>query len=128
MKNNLKVLYFGNPFIKEDSLAVNVAKKLKKEFPKIEFIHIESTFQLMDLNIGSSLLLDVADSIRRVSLINTSRLIDPMVSTTHDFDLGFFLNLTGKSTNIIAIPKGYSETDALNEVREIIKSYLPNSP
>lgn len=115
------IYYFGNPYIAEDNLAIKVAKSIEKYFPKIEFKHISSTFDLIDLDLSDSLLLDVAD-IPKVALIDSSKALPGGFSSAHDFDIGFVLTITQKPTKIIAIPKNYDRDKAIEEVREIISS------
>jgi Ni,Fe-hydrogenase maturation factor len=118
------IYYFGNPYIGEDSLAIKVAEAIKSHFPKLEFKHISSTFELIDLDLSNALLLDVAD-VPKTLLVNTEKIIPPALSSTHDFDLGFFLKLENKNANIIVIPKNYNQEKAIEEVKEILNS-LPN--
>ncbi|MBS3088454.1 hypothetical protein J4402_01605 [Candidatus Pacearchaeota archaeon] len=123
-----KVLYFGNPYIKEDSLAIKVAEKLKKEFLGIEFLYVQDTFQLIDMDLSNSILLDVVQSIKDVSLINQDNIISSRISTTHDFDLGFFLKLTNKKVKIIGIPQFYDEEKAVDKVKAILQNLSKTSP
>jgi Ni,Fe-hydrogenase maturation factor len=120
----MKIFYFGNPFIKEDSLAVKVAEKLKPIFKNVEFEYIKDTFQLLDTNFKDSLMIDVFDNIKEVSIISSNNIKSRGLSSTHDFDLGFFLKLTNQKANIIGIPKSYDETKALEEVKKIIIDFL----
>ncbi len=122
-----KVFYFGNPYIEEDNLAIRVAEKLKKEFPEINFLHIQDTFQLIDMDLSGSILLDVVQSIKDVCLISQNDITSSRISTTHDFDLGFFLKLTDKKVKIIGIPQFYDEEKAVNKIKSILNP-LPNQP
>jgi hypothetical protein len=119
------IYYFGNPYLEEDNLAVKVVESLKAEFKQIKFIHIESTFQLLDLNLDDSLLFDVAD-VPKPMLINSKSIIPPKMSTTHDFDLGFFLKLENKSAKIFVIPKNYPLNSAIIETRKFLQSHQTN--
>lgn len=116
----MKILYFGNPYIKEDSLAIKVAEKLIPLFPNLKFQYIKDTFQLMDLDFTDTLLLDVADNIQKVNIVDAKDIKSRALSSLHDFDLSFFLNMTGQKISIIVIPQDYDENTAFNDVREII--------
>ena len=120
----IKLLYFGNPYIEKDNLAIKTAEKLKKEFPEINFLHVQDTFQLLDLDLSDAILLDVVQSIKEVSVINQNEITSGRISTTHDFDLGFFLKLTNKKIKIIGIPQFYDENLAFDKVKSILENQL----
>ncbi len=119
-----KVFYFGNPYIKEDSLAIKIAEKIKNDFPELDFKHIQNTFELIDEDLSNSLILDVANSVEKVTLLGTENLNYSSLSTTHDFDLGFFLKLTDRKANIIAIPLNSSIETSIAEVKKAINQFL----
>lgn len=118
-----KLFYFGNPYIEEDNLAIKIIKRLKKEFNNIEFKHIENTFQLVDLDFENSLLLDVVQGLKEIKILDVKDIKNSSLQTAHDFDLGFFLNLTEKKVKIIGIPQFYEENLAFNKVKSILKDY-----
>jgi Ni,Fe-hydrogenase maturation factor len=126
MDKKIKVFYFGNPHIDEDSLAIRVAEKLKKTLPDIEFINIKDTFELMDIDLTSSIILDVVHSLKEVSLLRSDDIKSSGASTTHDFDLGFFLKLTNQKAKIIGLPQQYDENRAAEKVRELITTSHPS--
>lgn len=121
-----KIFYFGNPYIKEDSLAIKVVDKIKRDFKEIEFVYVKDTFQLMDIDFTNSLLIDVSSSGKKVELIDSSKVVSTERTTTHDFDIGFYLKLTGKTAKIIVIPKNYDIDKACNEVKTLITQFHPN--
>ena len=117
-----RIYYFGNKYVKDDSLAINVAEKLMTEMKKIEFVYVKDTFQLIDLDLKDALILDVADSITKVTLMSSDNVKSRGISTTHDFDLGFFLKLNDKKADIVAIPVNYGKEKAVTEAKSIILS------
>lgn len=122
----MKVYYFGNSFLKEDSLAIKVCNKLKKHFQNInsnlEFQQIKDTFQLIDLDFKNSVIIDVAEGLKEISWLSQKNLVQGTISSLHDFDLSFFLKLTKKKVKILGIPKDYNEKKALKEVKDILNT------
>ncbi len=108
-----KILCFGNEFLKQDSLAKELADELK--IPNTEFIKCSSINDVLKAE-GNIVLMDVVKGIKKVTIINDiNKLKINRLYSLHDFDLGFFLKLlkeTGKikSITIIGIPqKGNKE-------------------
>ncbi|HJX05807.1 MAG TPA: hypothetical protein VJ461_03790 [Candidatus Nanoarchaeia archaeon] len=119
-----KIFVFGNPYLKEDSLAVKVAKQLSsKEF---EVILCSNPDDLLNHELDNSIILDVAKGIEKVELFDDIDSLEfSVIFSAHDFDLGFFLKLmkeTGKleKINIIGVPQGYDENRAANEMHKLI--------
>ena len=119
------VLCFGNEFLKEDSLAKELADELK--IPNVKFIKCDSMNDILETK-GDIIIMDVVKGIDKPIIINDiNQLKTNKLYSLHDFDLGFFLKLmkeTGKikSINIIGIPqKGDKE-----EIKEEIKELIPN--
>ena len=123
MKN---ILVFGNPYLKEDSLAVKIGKKLHLKGFKV--VHCSKPDDLLNHDINQSVILDVAKGIEEVTLFNDIDSLEfSVIFSLHDFDLGYFLKLmkeTGKlgKTNIIGIPLEYDEKRAIGEIKSIIKN------
>jgi len=109
----MKVLVFGNKYLKEDNFAIEVARELKLD--NINFIFCESPEQILDLNLKDLIILDVVKNLKDVQLIDLEDLQENNIVSLHDFDIGFFLKLlqsSGKIENIkiIGIPtKGNKE-------------------
>jgi Ni,Fe-hydrogenase maturation factor len=123
----VKILFFGNPLVRKDSLIHAIIGRLKKELPKAEFEEAESS----ELHAHKELnILDVADGIDEVTLINEVDKLDTgKIYSLHDFDLAYNLKLMKKfgilkKVNIIAVPSGMDEKRALNGAKRIIKSSL----
>jgi len=119
-----KILYFGNPFLAQDSLAIKVAERLKEKYPLIEFAYVQNTFELIDLDLSDCVLLDVVMGIDEVALLSSKNISSSTVSTTHDFDLGFFLKLTGKEAVIIGLPMDLDVGAAFESTIKIIDSFF----
>jgi Ni,Fe-hydrogenase maturation factor len=119
-----KVLYFGNPHIQEDSLAIKVCEELEKylKFQEIRFEKIENTFQLIEHDLKDVTIVDVVKGLKKVQEIKVSNLKQDNISSLHDFDLGFFLKLLAQNKNIkiIGIPLNYNFDKAVQEVRELV--------
>ena len=118
----MKILYFGNPLLDTDNLAVKVCRKLERENKSkdIEFEHISDIFQLIDKNLDEAILIDVVHGITKAGFVDSSSLKQSRISSLHDFDLGFLIKLKKVNPKILGIPKGYSEELALNEVRSLL--------
>ncbi len=117
-----KILYFGNPHIQEDNLAIKVCQELGKylKFKNIIFEKIENTFQLIEQNLKNVIIVDVVKGLRKVQEVKVGDLKQDNISSLHDFDLSFFLKLLAKNIKIIGIPQNYDFQKAVNEVKEII--------
>ncbi|VVC03371.1 Uncharacterised protein [Candidatus Bilamarchaeum dharawalense] len=125
----MKILVFGNPLVKEDSLAFHLLPKLVKKFPEIEFKEFDSAENLESEG-RDLLILDVAKGIDKVSILNG---FDDLEIThaysMHDFDLSVTLRILKKikaidSVKIIAIPIDYDEKKALKEVMELLRTLI----
>jgi len=95
---NPKILVFGNPLVKKDSLALRLIPKLEREFPEIKFIEADSTEDLS--RFGKNLkIIDVSPRIKEVKTFNIKNEQDLKILNTskifsmHDFDLGYNLKL-----------------------------------
>ncbi|MBT4823889.1 hypothetical protein HN695_00800 [Candidatus Woesearchaeota archaeon] len=107
------ILCFGNEFIKQDSLAKEIANEIN--MPEIEFIMCDSPDDILEFSKISPnkeiIILDVVQNIEEPMIINN---IDDLeagkLCTLHDFDVGFFLKLMKelgqiKDIKIIGIPQ-----------------------
>lgn len=118
-----KILYFGNPYLKEDNLAVLVCRKLKKEL-NIDFEEVKDTFQLIGKNQDNSIIIDVVQGIKKVQIIDSETLQRGNITSLHDFDLSFFLSLLKLKPRILGIPQNYNEEKAIEETRCLIPTLL----
>lgn len=117
-----KILYFGNPHLPEDNLAVRVCESLKQQLPQFQFQHIKDTFQLVNENIENTIIVDLVQGIDDVAFIQARNLKPMHLSTTHDFDLGFFLKLTGKKPIIIGLPQDGDIEEISKKTKKLIFS------
>jgi Ni,Fe-hydrogenase maturation factor len=122
-----KILVFGNPYLKEDNLAVKVGKKLNVK--GFSLVQCSKPDDLLNHDLNSSLILDVARGIETVTLFDDVESLEfSVIFSLHDFDLSYFLKLlkeTGKleRVNIIGIPQLYDEERALAEVVKLVKRF-----
>jgi hypothetical protein len=120
----MKILYFGNLYLDSDNLAVKVCKKLESEFSNIQFEHIKDTFSIIEKDLSSSLIIDVVQGLDKVRFIDPNQLQKGNISSLHDFDLGFLINLKRSSPKIIGIPQDYSSERAIEELRCLLSEKL----
>ncbi|MBS1266163.1 MAG: hypothetical protein MAG795_00128 [Candidatus Woesearchaeota archaeon] len=122
------ILCFGNPHLKQDSLAITLAKKLKIEGFKFKIcIRPEELLE----NTGKEILImDVVKGINKVKLITD---IDQFrlnkIITLHDMDLGFYLKLlkqTGQieEVKVIGLPQKAEQTKAKQQIKELLRKTL----
>ena len=99
------ILCFGNPYIKEDSLAVEIGKELKKQNYNIKICG--SGDEILNIKRKKIFILDVAENIKKATIIkNLDILESKKACSAHDIDLLFFLKLLkeiGKAREIIII-------------------------
>lgn len=95
-----------------DSNSLSLLKKLKPEFPQINFIEVSVNADLPFDNKEDVVIMDNVDRINDVEYItniNLDQLINTKSNSVHDFDLGFqlkYLKKIGKlgKVSLIAIP------------------------
>lgn len=127
--NDIKVLVFGNPLIKKDSLAGRVAKKLAGKLNEVQFVECDTSENIEQYG-PDLLILDVAYGIEKVELLDGIENIEVIhPHSLHDFDLGITLHLLrrmGKirSVKIIAIPVNYDKVRKMEEIGEEVKKIL----
>ena len=115
---------FGNPYLKEDNLAVKIAKKIK--VAGVEIVHCTNPDDLLNHDMNQSIILDVAKGIDKVDVFDDIDSLEfSVIFSLHDFDLSYFLKIlkeTGKleRVKIIGIPQTYDEARAVKEVKELI--------
>jgi Ni,Fe-hydrogenase maturation factor len=128
----MKILVFGNPLVKEDSLALKLLPKLKETLPQHEFIDVDPTEDL-DKYGKQLVIIDSIINIKEPRIIEISDIMDfnklslPKVTSMHDFDLSYNLKLlmqAGKinSVKIIGLPWNMEEEGALEWVKERIEA------
>lgn len=126
----MKVLVFGNPLVRKDSIALRMLPGLRKSFPGVEFKEFDAAENL-EAEGRDLVILDSAQGIREAMIIeDLSALEGRNVYSMHDFDLSLTLKLlkkTGRidSVRIIAVPSSYPLKKALSEVSLLLSS-LPS--
>ncbi len=125
----MKVLVFGNPLVRMDSVALRMLPMLRKRFPEVEFKEFDAAENLE--HEGRDLvILDAAAGIRKVVLIeDLSALSGGKIYSMHDFDLSLTLKLLRKmgaldSVRIIAVPSSFPPRKALPACSSLLSSLL----
>jgi|ETNmetMinimDraft_2_1059921.scaffolds.fasta_scaffold03093_4 Ni,Fe-hydrogenase maturation factor len=119
------ILCFGNEFIKEDSLAKELADEIK--LTNINFIKCNSFNEIIECKDKNLFILDVVEDITEVIQIkDINQLKENKLFSLHDFDLGFFLKLMKslgeiKNISIIGIPQKGNKEVIKKEVIKILK-------
>ncbi len=124
-----KVIFVaGNPLVEKDSLALQVAEKLKGKIKGIEFVAIDSLDALQEKEKQNLCIMDIAVGIKKVQLIQgIEKLQTKQPVSGHDFDLAMQLKVLQKlgklgKVKIIAVPANYTLGKAVGEVQKIIKN------
>ncbi|MEM7821385.1 MAG: hypothetical protein QXX38_01040 [Candidatus Aenigmatarchaeota archaeon] len=105
----IKILVFGNPLLKENNVAINIAKKLKHELPWINFTFFD-VVENLEKEGKNLIIMDVAKGIKNVEIIEDfKRIKREKIFSMHDFDLSFELRILKRlglieSFKIICIP------------------------
>ena len=87
MTETMKIFVFGNPDVKEDSLPVKLMPQLKKEFPNIEFLHLDPNEE-WDIP-EHFIAIDTVEGIDDIIVINSlDQLQNTSAVTMHDWDVG----------------------------------------
>jgi Ni,Fe-hydrogenase maturation factor len=122
-----KILVFGNPVIGKDSVPVKIIPELQKEFPAIEFKHLDGIDDIQKEGVDL-VIIDSVEGLKKSKIITD---IDSIISgnkySMHDFDLGQNLRLLKKikaieNVIIIGIPMKIGETEAKEQAARLIRS------
>lgn len=121
MDKNKTIYIFGNPLLPFDSIPLELAEELKKEFPKINFEIKDPNENLKPCN-KELIIIDTVEGIDRVMVFNNIDKIEnsPKYSM-HDFDLGFNLKLLQKigeldKVTIFGVPMKIKKQAALKQL------------
>lgn len=124
-----KILVFGNPLVRKDSLPPSLISGLQREFPKIEFKEFDAIEDLQKE--GRHLyILDAVEGIEKVEIIkNIDLLSTSKIYSVHDFDLAYTLKLMKKTdmidrVTIIGVPMNITKEEALQQVKQAVISIL----
>jgi Ni,Fe-hydrogenase maturation factor len=122
------LLCFGNPYLAEDNLALEVGDAIIKDKIKgLEIVKCVAPDEVMSYLGKDFVILDVVKGIKKVMMIDSiDRLQSGDMVSLHDFDLGFFLKLmkeTGKikDVKLIGIPQKGKIVDIKKEVLGMLK-------
>jgi Ni,Fe-hydrogenase maturation factor len=122
-----KILVFGNPLVREDSLPLQLLPLLHKEFPSIEFKEFDSAEEL-ERESPVVWIIDSVKGIKKVELIEDLERIELQPRTPfslHDFDLAHSLKLLKKlgllkEAKIFGVPVSYPKKKAFAELKKLI--------
>ena len=121
----MKILVFGNPLVKKDSLPLKLLPELRKNFPSITFKEFDAVEDLQKEG-RNLIILDTVKGIQNACLLNLNSIKIDKIYSLHDFDLGYSLKLLKKldkidNAKIIAVPMNIDEKKALNQVHLILR-------
>ena len=120
-----KILVFGNPRVKSDSVPLKIIKTLKKEFPEIKFEAMDPT-EIINQNEKELWILDTVQGVDNVTIVDDSSMFTNQANlSVHDYDLALDLKLLLKlgkvqKIRVIAIPQDISKEKALEKVSRIL--------
>jgi Ni,Fe-hydrogenase maturation factor len=120
----MKVLCFGNRFVRGDNIALKLADSLKLE--GVEFLKCEDLSDLERVN-DDVTIIDTVLGLKDIEVItNIDSLQLSKMYSLHDFDLGFHLKLYKelgkiKSVKIIGIPFRMKLDDVKEEITKLLQ-------
>lgn len=124
----MRVLVFGNPLLKEDSLPLRLLPELRKRFRDIEFVVADPN----DFDHAAELIIDTAKGLKGVVVIDDiGKLETGKVLSMHEMDLGQMLKLAAaaglsKGVKIIAVPADASPKSALCGIAKALTAIAPS--
>lgn len=122
----MKVYLVGNTLVKEDSLPLKLLPKLKKAFPKLEFVEADPNENFIPEE--GSIIIDTVVGIDQVRWFDT---LDDFMQTRsvspHDYDLMFHLRMLEKlkkitSVKILGVPVSIKMNALFDELTQILTS------
>jgi Ni,Fe-hydrogenase maturation factor len=125
-----KILVFGNPMLKQDSVPLLLLGRLRERFPEMEFKEFDPNENLEKE--GRELcIIDTVEGIDRVMLItDIDSIKSQKIYSMHDFDLGYTLKLLKKlgyveSVRIFGVPMKIGADEAFRQLCVLISASLP---
>ncbi|MDI6858436.1 MAG: hypothetical protein QME71_09000 [Dehalococcoidia bacterium] len=117
------VLCFGNPYVPEDALAIELGESL--EAPGFTFVPTPAPESIIDHLEEELYVMDVAEGVSEVTLItDPSKLRLPPRVTAHDIDPALFLRLVetlyGVKVPVIALPMGVEREVVRGQLLELL--------
>jgi len=128
----MRVLVFGNPLLPEDSVPLKLIPKLRKKFPKVDFVESDPEELEHESAKGQLTIIDTVKGIKAVTVL-TEKDIDKFElcgkCSVHDFDLSWTLRILRKmglvnEVWIVGVPRGMKEAVALEAVAKSLSSVL----
>ncbi len=121
-----KVLVFGNPLLKGDSIALELGKELEKK--GFEVREVQEPRELDEVeDWGKVVILDAVQGLKEVRVFDSLKGFDFLNRTSmHDFDFGLYLGLKEKlgelkGLKIIGVPVEWKKKKALGEVEKALE-------
>jgi Ni,Fe-hydrogenase maturation factor len=124
-----RILVFGNPVVKKDSIPLEIIRDLREKFPEVEFVPFDPNENL-EAEGGDLRIIDTVEGIKKVTLITDIDSISTQrIYSMHDFDLGYNLKLLKKlgyvnKVRIFGVPMKISKRDAVSQLTKIISANL----
>lgn len=128
-KAGARVLVFGNPMLREDSMPLKLMHRLGERFPDIKFVEFDPNDDLeregKELNI-----IDCVQGIKKVMLItDIEKVMTPKIYSMHDYDLGHSLKLLKKfgyvdNIRVFGVPMKMDENKAFKQLSGLISATL----
>lgn len=124
----MKILVFGNPDISKDSLPVRLIAKLNREFPDIEFIHLDGIDEIQEHG-KNLIIIDSVQGIKNCIVLRDPNMISGKVLSLHEFNLADNLILLKRvklidSFLVFCVPMRISESNALKQLKNLIKKEM----
>ena len=122
-----RILVFGNPRVRSDSIPPKILPELKKQFPNIKFETMDPT-EIINQNEEELWILDTAEGIDEVRIINDPAMLNRQKRTSvHDYDLALDIKLLSrlgklKKIKIIAVPNNMKRQEALHKVTQLLNA------
>jgi len=122
-----KILVFGNPRVKSDSIPLKILPRLKKQFPEIKFEAMDPT-EIINQNEEELWILDTVQGIDDVKIIDDPSVFENQSKMgVHDYDLVLDFNLLlkldkVKKIKVIAIPQDIPKEEILGKVIKLLIS------
>lgn len=123
----MKIIVFGNPLVRGDSLPLNILPKLRKRFPELEFV-VADPSESLEIDCDELWILDSAEGIEDVTILDDVSGLDlPSRFSVHDYDLALDLKLLSKlgklgKLKIIAVPMEMKEKEALRKISNLLSA------
>ena len=121
----LTIFVFGNPDVKEDSVPVKLIPQLQKEFPEIEFVHLDPNEEWEVPFDKHFIAIDTVEGIKDIIVIeNLDQLQNTSAVTMHDWDVAKnlkWLKKLGKikKITIIGVPVQIQIDDLLFYIKAL---------